>query len=95
MVNHLSCYLRLKIKENVNPILGNIEGGAVAEWSKALQLRENKRKSKRSQFRPPAWATFKKHLEVLKGARAKPSFVGNHPALSQLSSNELTPKDNN
>ena len=31
-------------------------GGAVAEWSKALLLRENKQKPKRSQVRPPAWA---------------------------------------
>ena len=36
------------------------KGGAVAEWSKALLERENKRKPKRSQVRPPAWAIFKK-----------------------------------
>ena len=35
-------------------------GGAVAEWSKALLVRENKRKSKRSQVRPPTWAPFEK-----------------------------------
>ena len=35
-------------------------GGAVAEWSKALLVRENKRKSKRSQVRPPTWAPFLK-----------------------------------
>ena len=36
-------------------------GGAVAEWSKALLVRENKRKSKRSQVRPRTWAPFKKN----------------------------------
>ena len=33
-------------------------GGAVAEWSKALLVRVKKRKSKRSQVRPPTWAPF-------------------------------------
>ena len=35
-------------------------GGAVAEWSKTLLVRENKRKSKRSQVRPPTWEPLKK-----------------------------------
>ena len=35
-------------------------GGAVAEWSKAVLVRENKEKSKRSQVRPPTWAPLKK-----------------------------------
>ena len=39
-------------------------GGAVAEWSKALLVRENKRKSKRSQVRPPSWAPLKKQLSL-------------------------------
>ena len=35
--------------------------GAVAEWSKALLLRGKiNEKPKRSQVRPPAWATFLK-----------------------------------
>ena len=34
-------------------------GGAIAEWSKALLLRENKRKPKREpRFALPAWAIF-------------------------------------
>ena len=36
------------------------QGGAVAEWSKALLVRENKQKSKRSQVCPPTWAPLKK-----------------------------------
>ena len=35
-------------------------GGAVAEWSKALLVRENKRKSKRSQVRPRPGHLLKK-----------------------------------
>ena len=38
------------------------KGGAVAEWSKALLVRETKRKSKRSQVCPPTWAPLKKML---------------------------------
>ena len=41
----------------------NTKGGAVAEWSKALLVRENKRKSKRSQVRPPTWAPLKKNFQ--------------------------------
>ena len=37
-----------------------LERGAVAEWSKALLVRENKQKRKISQVRPPTWAPFKK-----------------------------------
>ena len=37
-------------------------GSAVAEWCKALLVRENKQKSKRSRVRPPTWAPFKKNL---------------------------------
>ena len=35
------------------------DGGAVAEWSRALHVRE-KTKTKRSQVRPPAWTILKK-----------------------------------
>ena len=41
--------------------LSVLSGGAVAEWSKALLLREKINENpKRSQVRPPTWATFKK-----------------------------------
>ena len=45
-----------------NYIMG--KGGAVAEWSKALLLREkiNEKFQKDPRFAPPAWATFKKKL---------------------------------
>ena len=34
------------------------QGGAEADWSKALLVRENKRKLKKSQVRPPTLAPF-------------------------------------
>ena len=37
-------------------------GGAVAEWSKVLQLRENKWKPKSSLVCPLAWSIFKKYF---------------------------------
>ena len=40
------------------PVFPNF--GEVAEWSKALLVRENKQKLKRSQVRPPTWAPLKK-----------------------------------
>ena len=45
-------------------------GGAVAEWSKALLVRENIRKSKRSQLRPPTWAP------IFNGLSVQPSHIG-------------------
>ena len=49
-------------------------GGAVAEWSKALLVRENKRKSKRSQVRPPDLGTFKKSGPYIRFKEKKPTY---------------------
>ena len=38
------------------------EGGAVAEWSKALLVRENKTIIKKIPGSPPTWAPFKKKV---------------------------------
>ena len=51
-------------------------GGAVAEWSKAQLVRENKRKSKRSQVRPQTWAPFiKKTLLAESRSKLKHIFI--------------------
>ena len=38
-------------------------GGAVAEWSKALLVRE-KNENQKSQVRPPTWAPLKKNKDI-------------------------------
>ena len=56
-------YNSIGLLESIN-LKSMFVGGAVAEWSKALLVRENKRKSKRSQVRPPTWAPFKKKKKI-------------------------------